>query len=115
MQVVRLSAGPGPETRPDFPAAPGAAAGPGNPGVAPAANAAVAASPTGVTAGAIGNIDGDVACDEWHMNDQRRLTNDKNDVSATTKVGEAVINSRRIEREGSHRVLLPFAIGGGIG
>ena len=44
----------------------------------------VAASPTGFTAGAIGNIDGDLACDEWHMNDRRNLTNDKNDVSQTT-------------------------------
>jgi type IV pilus assembly protein PilA len=52
--------------------------------VAPATGATVAATPTGFTAGAIGNVDGDQACDEWHMNDQRALTNDKNDVSATT-------------------------------
>ncbi len=48
---------------------------------APAVGATVAASATGFTAGAKGNIDGDVACDEWHMNDQRSLTNDNNDVS----------------------------------
>jgi type IV pilus assembly protein PilA len=41
----------------------------------------VAASTTGFTAGAKGNVDGDVACDEWHMNDRRSLTNDNNDVS----------------------------------
>ena len=55
-----------------------------NVGTSPATGATVAASQTGFTAGAIGNIDGDLACDEWHMNDRRALTNDKNDVSATT-------------------------------
>ena len=49
-----------------------------------AGGGAVASSATGFTAGAIGSIDGDLACDEWHMNDRRNLTNDKNDVSATT-------------------------------
>ena len=76
--------GAGPGTATAFPGAPAVVAGSCNTGVAPATNATVAATPTGFTAGAIGNIDGDVACDEWHMNDQRRLTNDKNDVSATT-------------------------------
>ena len=42
---------------------------------------AVAASGTGFTAGAKGSIDGDIACDEWTMNDQRALVNTKNDVS----------------------------------
>jgi type IV pilus assembly protein PilA len=59
-----------------------------NTGASPATTAAgggpVASSVSGFTAGAIGGIDGDVACDEWHMNDQRKLTNDKNDVSETT-------------------------------
>jgi len=45
---------------------------------------AVAASATGFTAGAKGSIDGDIACDEWTMNDSRALVNVKNDVSATT-------------------------------
>jgi type IV pilus assembly protein PilA len=76
--------GAGPGTPATFPGAPLVVAGSCNTGVAPATNATVAATPTGFTAGAIGNIDGDVACDEWHMNDQRSLTNDKNDVSATT-------------------------------
>jgi type IV pilus assembly protein PilA len=44
---------------------------------------AVAASATGFTAGAKGSIDGDIACDEWVMNDQRSLVNVKNDVSET--------------------------------
>ena len=78
------AAGVGPGTPTAFPGAPTVEAGSCNTGVAPATGATVAATATGFTAGAIGNIDGDVACDEWHMNDQRRLTNDKNDVSATT-------------------------------
>ncbi len=41
----------------------------------------VAASSTGFTAGASGNIDGDVACDHWFINDQRNLQNTNNDVS----------------------------------
>jgi type IV pilus assembly protein PilA len=36
----------------------------------------------GFTAGAIGNIDGDVTCDEWEMNDVRALTNGRNDVAS---------------------------------
>ena len=76
--------GPGPGTPTPFPGgATGTIAG-CNVSAAPATTATVAASQTGFTAGAIGNVDGDVACDEWHMNDQRHLTNDKNDVSATT-------------------------------
>jgi type IV pilus assembly protein PilA len=78
------AAGVGPGVATPFPGAPAVIAGSCNTGVAPATNATVAATATGFTAGAIGNIDGDIACDEWHMNDQRRLTNDKNDVSATT-------------------------------
>jgi type IV pilus assembly protein PilA len=46
--------------------------------------AAVAASTSGFTTGAKGNIDGDVACDEWTMNDQRTLTNNYNDVAQAT-------------------------------
>jgi len=76
--------GPGPGTPTIFPGAPAVVAGSCNTGVAPATGATVAASPTGFTAGAIGNVDGDIACDEWFMNDQRSLTNNKNDVSATT-------------------------------
>ena len=41
----------------------------------------VQASSTGFTAGANGNIDGDVACDHWFINDQRNLQNTNNDVS----------------------------------
>ncbi|HEX5647497.1 MAG TPA: type II secretion system protein [Nitrospira sp.] len=71
-----------------FPGAPAVVAGSCNTNASPANTAAgggqVASSATGFTAGAIGNVDGDVACDEWHMNDMRSLTNDKNDVSATT-------------------------------
>ena len=82
--VDATAGGPGPGVATQFPGAPVVVAGSCNTGVAPATNATVAASPTGFTTGAIGNIDGDVACDEWHMNDRRALTNDKNDVSATT-------------------------------
>ena len=82
--VDATAGGPGPGTPTAFPGgATGTVAG-CNVGTAPATAATVAASQTGFTAGAIGNIDGDVACDEWHMNDRRSLTNDKNDVSATT-------------------------------
>lgn len=50
--------------------------------VAPASGGfAVLAAPTGFTAGANGNIDGDVACDHWFINDQRNLQNPNNDVS----------------------------------
>jgi type IV pilus assembly protein PilA len=71
-----------------FSGAPAVVAGGCNTALPPSTTAAgggpVASSATGFTAGAIGSIDGDVACDEWHMNDRRALTNDKNDVSATT-------------------------------
>lgn len=40
----------------------------------------VAASPSGFTAGASGNIDGDPTCDHWFINDQRALNNTQNDV-----------------------------------
>ena len=79
-----VAPGVGPGTPTAFPGgATGTIAG-CNVSAAPATAATVAASQTGFTAGAIGNVDGDVACDEWHMNDRRALTNDKNDVSATT-------------------------------
>ena len=42
----------------------------------------VAAAPTGFTAGAKGNVDQDVFCDEWFVNDQRVLNNTANDVSS---------------------------------
>jgi type IV pilus assembly protein PilA len=41
-----------------------------------------AATATGFTAGAIGNIDGDSSCDEWGMNDIRTLLNNNNDVAS---------------------------------
>ncbi|MBS0156931.1 MAG: prepilin-type N-terminal cleavage/methylation domain-containing protein [Nitrospira sp.] len=44
----------------------------------------VLATPTGFTAGANGNVDGDVACDHWFINDQRNLQNTYNDVSQGT-------------------------------
>jgi type IV pilus assembly protein PilA len=68
-----------------FPGAPALLAGVCQTNTAPTMTTAgggpVAASTTGFTAGAKGNVDGDVACDEWHMNDRRNLTNDNNDVS----------------------------------
>ena len=76
--------GPGPGTPTVFPGAPPVVTGSCNTGAAPATGGTVAASPTGFTAGAIGNVDGDVACDEWTMNDTRNLLNTKNDVSATS-------------------------------
>jgi len=42
---------------------------------------ASAASATGFTAGARGNIDSDSTCDEWTMNDLRLLVNQINDVA----------------------------------
>ncbi len=39
-----------------------------------------ASSQQGFSAGAIGNIDNDDACDEWDMNDAKLLTNSQNDV-----------------------------------
>jgi type IV pilus assembly protein PilA len=47
----------------------------------PATGWTVAAGLTGFTAGARGNIDSDVTCDEWFINDQRVLNNPNNDVS----------------------------------
>jgi len=41
----------------------------------------VAASATGFTAAARGNIDADATCDEWSINDQRVLTNTLNDLA----------------------------------
>jgi type IV pilus assembly protein PilA len=75
--------GPGPGTPTVFPGAPAVVGGSCNTGTTPAVGAAVAASPNGFTAGAKGNIDGDIACVEWTMNDQRALVNSKNDVSET--------------------------------
>ena len=48
--------------------------------VAPTTGFTVAASPSGFTAGANGNIDGDPNCDQWYINDERRLNNTQNDV-----------------------------------
>ena len=41
---------------------------------------AVAASDSGFTAGAQGNIDSDTDCDQWYINDQRQLVNPQTDV-----------------------------------
>jgi type IV pilus assembly protein PilA len=41
----------------------------------------VGATPSGFSAGANGNIDGDPTCDQWFINDQRALTNTLNDVA----------------------------------
>jgi type IV pilus assembly protein PilA len=46
-----------------------------------AAPALVAAAAAGFTAGARGNIDGDITCDDWIINDIRVLTNTVNDVT----------------------------------
>ncbi len=48
----------------------------------PATTWAVAAAATGFTAGAKGNVDQDIFCDEWFINDQRVLLNGANDVSS---------------------------------
>ncbi|MEK7235921.1 MAG: prepilin-type N-terminal cleavage/methylation domain-containing protein [Nitrospirota bacterium] len=48
----------------------------------PSTGATVAASPTGFTAGAKGNVDNDVTCDEWFINDNRALNNFSNDVTS---------------------------------
>ncbi|MEE9232381.1 MAG: prepilin-type N-terminal cleavage/methylation domain-containing protein [Nitrospirales bacterium] len=45
------------------------------------ASALDSASPTGFTAVAIGNIDGDATCDVWTITDQKVLKNVTNDVS----------------------------------
>ena len=82
--VDATAGGPGPGTPTAFHSGPAVVAGSCNTATAPAIGATVAASQTGFTAGAKGNIDGDLACDEWHMNDQRILTNDKSDVTATS-------------------------------
>ena len=51
--------------------------------VAPAsAGWTVAATASGFSAGANGNIDGDTTCDHWFINDQRNLQNTNNDVSS---------------------------------
>jgi type IV pilus assembly protein PilA len=50
--------------------------------IAPASGGlTVAATTTGFTAGANGNIDGDPVCDHWFMNDQRTLQNTNTDVT----------------------------------
>jgi type IV pilus assembly protein PilA len=50
--------------------------------VAPAGGGlTVAASSSGFTAGANGNIDGDASCDQWFINDQRIMQNTTNDVT----------------------------------
>jgi type IV pilus assembly protein PilA len=42
----------------------------------------VVATATGFTAGARGNIDQDVTCDDWFINDRRILTNTQNDTTS---------------------------------
>lgn len=76
--------GAGPGTPTVFPGFPIAVAGSCDTSASPLNGATVAATVVGFTAGAIGNVDGDVACDEWFMNDTRYLLNGKNDVSATS-------------------------------
>jgi type IV pilus assembly protein PilA len=76
--------GPGPGTPLTFAGAPAVVAGSCNTAVVPAVGAVVASSPMGFTAAAKGNIDGDIACDEWTINDQRLIVNSKNDVTATS-------------------------------
>jgi type IV pilus assembly protein PilA len=50
--------------------------------VAPASGGlTVAATSSGFTAGANGNIDGDSVCDQWFINDQRTMQNPTNDVT----------------------------------
>ncbi|TAL10350.1 MAG: prepilin-type N-terminal cleavage/methylation domain-containing protein [Nitrospirae bacterium] len=49
--------------------------------VAPTVAPLPAMSTSGFTAAAIGNIDVDVTCDEWEINDLRILTNGRNDVT----------------------------------
>ena len=49
---------------------------------APTTTWTVASAATGFTAGAKGNVDQDVFCDEWFVNDQRVLNNTANDVSS---------------------------------
>jgi hypothetical protein len=46
------------------------------------APALVATIVTEFTAGARGNIDGDITCDDWIINDIRVLTNTVNDVAS---------------------------------
>jgi type IV pilus assembly protein PilA len=79
--AVGTSAGPGTPTA--FTGSSTATA-PCNVTTAPNIGNTVAASPSGFTAGANGNIDGDVACDQWYINDVRALVNPKNDVSDAT-------------------------------
>jgi hypothetical protein len=47
-----------------------------------AAPALVATVVTGFTAGARGNIDDDITCDDWIINDLRVLTNTVNDITS---------------------------------
>ena len=75
------AAAPGTPTA--FSGAPIVVAGGCNTGTTLGTAPAIGASPTGFTTGAKGSIDGDIACDEWVMNDQRALVNVKNDVSET--------------------------------
>ena len=51
-------------------------------GNAVAASATVGTAPAGFTAGAQGNVDSDATCDDWFINDQRNLSNTRNDVGA---------------------------------
>lgn len=63
-------------------AAPTAAAASGGGTWQVAASASVGTTPAGFTAGAQGNVDSDSTCDDWYINDQRNLTNTRNDVGA---------------------------------
>jgi len=51
-------------------------------GWAIAASTSTATVPAGFTAAAHGNVDSDVTCDEWNINDQRMLFNGNNDVGS---------------------------------
>lgn len=51
-------------------------------GVTVGSSATVGTTPAGFTAGAQGNVDSDATCDDWFINDQRALTNTRNDVGA---------------------------------
>jgi len=51
-------------------------------GMAVAASASTGTTLAGFTAGAQGNVDSDATCDDWFINDQRQLTNTRNDVGA---------------------------------
>jgi len=55
---------------------------PASGGMAVAASASTGTTLAGFTAGAQGNVDSDATCDDWFINDQRQLSNTRNDVGA---------------------------------